>query len=433
MTTPRDPNPPKGPPAVSAAPSALDVATSPSLAPAAYTAAREAFVTELGRALHAAGTPADHLEDTLTGVAEQLGLHAQFFSTPTSLMSGFGDPENQRVVLTRVQPGEPNLERLDALDRLAGKVARGELTVIEGRFALQSIIDAPRRAPAWTDPLAIGLASATVSVFFGASPQDIAAAAITGLLVGCFVVVAAARRRLARLMDFATGFVAAAGSVALAALIPGVDHKTVMISGLIVLVPGLTLTLAVSELAARHLVAGTARFTYAIMILVSIVFGAAVGTRLSETFPAATDRVAPAHPSTLYAALALTPIALAHLFRAPWKDLHVVLTACVIAFAGSRFGAFVLSPELGASIGALALGLFANAWARRTRRPAAIPKIPALMLLVPGAVGFRSLTALLEQDTAGGVATAFSMILVAASIVAGLLLAQSAYPSRQPL
>ena len=424
QTTPLPPPPPTTP---------LDVATSPSLAPQTYTAAREAFVTELGAALHAAGTPADHLEDTLTGVAEQLGLQAQFLSTPTSLMSGFGDPENQRVVLTRVQPGGLDLDELDKLDRLAGRVARGEITVIEGRFALNTIIKAPPQFPAWLDLPAFALASSTVCVFFGGSLPDVAAAAIVGLFVGALTLVAAARRRLARLMDFSAGFVASAGAVALASLIPGIESKTVMVAGLIVLIPGLTLTTAVSELAMRHLVAGTARFTFALMIFIAIVFGAAIGRQVVPLLPPAADPAPPLPPAATFAALALTPIALAHLFRAPWKDLHVVVAAAVIAFLGSRFGAAALGPELGASVGALALGLFANAWARHARRPSAIPKIPGLMLLVPGAVGFRSLTALLEQDTAGGVATAFSMILVAASIVAGLLLAQSAYPSRQPL
>lgn len=429
--TPGVPTPLPDPPAAPASP--LDVATSPAFAPPTVAAAREAFITELGAALHAAGTPTDHLEDTLLGVADQLGLRAQFFCTPTSLMSGFGDPESQRVVLTRVQPGGVDLEELDTLDRLAGRVARGEITVVEGRSALAAIIAAPPRLPASLDPLAFALASATICVFFGGSATDIAASAIVGLFVGALTLVAGARRRLARLIDFAAGFVAAGGAIALAAAVPGVDSRTVMVAGLIVLVPGLTLTTAVSELAMRHLVAGTARFAYALMIFIAIIFGAAIGRQLAATLPPAAGDPIRLPEYATYIALALTPVALGYLFRAPWKDLPVVAASTAIAFFGARFGAATLGPELGASVGAFLMGLFANAWSRRVRRPSAIPKIPGLMLLVPGSIGFRSLTALLEQDTEGGVATAFSMILVAASIVAGLLLAQSAFPSRQPL
>ena len=45
------------------------------------------------------------------------------------------------------------------------------------------------------------------------------------------------------------------------------------------------------------------------------------------------------------------------------------------------------------------------------------------MLLVPGSLGFRSITALLAKDVVGGMETAFRMALVATSLVAGLLLA----------
>ena len=43
--------------------------------------------------------------------------------------------------------------------------------------------------------------------------------------------------------------------------------------------------------------------------------------------------------------------------------------------------------------------------------------------LVPGSIGYRSLTALLAEEVVPGIQTAFRMLLVAASLVAGILLA----------
>ncbi len=403
--------------------------------PPAVIASREAFVTELGAALHAAGTPAHRLEDMLISIAAQLGIKAQIFGTPTSITAGFGELEDQRVVLVRVQPGEPNLERLDALDRLAGEVARGDTGIADARARLREITAAKRRYPGFLEPIAFSLASAAISIFFKGAYADILAAAIVGLLVGIFALIATKNRGLARLMEFAAGLVAAAAALALAAVIPGVTSKTVMISGLIVFVPGLTLTLAVNELATRHLVSGTARFSYALMILVAILFGAAVGLQFDQLLPSANTPTVtrPAPDWLVWIALLLIPQSLVVLFRAHPRDAWLITLASATAFLGARAGAALLGPELGASVGAFSLGILANGWARLARRPAAIPTIPGLMVLVPGAVGFRSLTALLEQDTAGGVATAFSMILVAASIVAGLLIAEVTLPSRQPL
>ena len=50
-------------------------------------------------------------------------------------------------------------------------------------------------------------------------------------------------------------------------------------------------------------------------------------------------------------------------------------------------------------------------------------QVPGILLLVPGSVGFRSLTSLLERQAVTGIETAFSMILTAMALVAGLLMA----------
>jgi uncharacterized membrane protein YjjB (DUF3815 family) len=59
--------------------------------------------------------------------------------------------------------------------------------------------------------------------------------------------------------------------------------------------------------------------------------------------------------------------------------------------------------------------------------------VPGLMLLVPGSVGFRSLASLLERDVVAGVDTAFSMLMVAVALVAGLLSANALVPPRKVL
>jgi uncharacterized membrane protein YjjB (DUF3815 family) len=49
--------------------------------------------------------------------------------------------------------------------------------------------------------------------------------------------------------------------------------------------------------------------------------------------------------------------------------------------------------------------------------------VPGIVLLVPGSVGYRSMTSLMERQTVEGIERAFSMILTAVALVAGLLIA----------
>ena len=122
------------------------------------------------------------------------------------------------------------------------------------------------------------------------------------------------------------------------------------------------------------------------------------------------------------ALLAMTP-ALVVLFRAPARSSLWIAAAVSIAWFGSMAGADLLGSDLGPFVGAFALGVFSLTWERVLDRPAALPLAPGLLVLVPGAIGFRGVAALLGGDPMRAVETGFSALLVATSLVAGLLVA----------
>jgi uncharacterized membrane protein YjjB (DUF3815 family) len=62
-----------------------------------------------------------------------------------------------------------------------------------------------------------------------------------------------------------------------------------------------------------------------------------------------------------------------------------------------------------------------------------VPLVPGLVMLVPGSMGLTSLSSLLERDVVSGIDTAFAMVLIAISLVAGLLLANAAVAPRREL
>ena len=72
-----------------------------------------------------------------------------------------------------------------------------------------------------------------------------------------------------------------------------------------------------------------------------------------------------------------------------------------------------------------------NWYARLTNRPSQITLVPGLLLLVPGSVGLRSLASLLDKNVMVGVESAFHMVLIAVSLVAGILIANVVSPRRK--
>jgi uncharacterized membrane protein YjjP (DUF1212 family) len=400
-------------------------------------AAGIAFVMELGAALHRVGTPAHRLEATMDAVARQLGLEAQLLSTPTSIMAGFGPLTDQRTVLVRVDPGEVDLEKLAALDRIAGDVGRGQLPVAEGVAQIRALAARRRRYPWPIIVLAFGFLSASTAVFLAGGWPELACAGLIGLMVGALSL--AVRRTIAgsRVFAFVAAFAAAA--VAHGALAAGVplSLRITVLAGIIALLPGYTLTVAMTEVATRNLVSGTARLTAAAVTFLQLIFGIALAeivmSRLFGVPVAVVTAVAPLPEWAELAALLVFVPAVGIELGAHPVQFPPIAVASAAAYYSARIGTDLLTPELGAAIGGFAVAAGSNVYARLADRPAMVPLVPGLLLLVPGSMGLRSLSSMLERDVVSGVDTAFAMILVAVSLVAGLLMANASIPPRRDL
>jgi uncharacterized membrane protein YjjP (DUF1212 family) len=394
------------------------------------------FLVDLARALHRYGTTAHRLENALGLVARRLGLQAQFFSTPTAVFVSILIPADPQTILIRVDPGQLDLGKLAELDAVAGEVMRGDLTVTEAGWRVAEITEAPDRYGPWLTTASFALASATAAVFFGGGWREILAGSAVGLLVGLFAWAAGSRPSVGRVFDPAAAALASFVATLLALWLPPLAVYTVTVSSLIVLVPGLSLTLAISELATRDLASGSARLAGTIMTFLAIAFGVALGAqlawRLGGSWPAAvTPEGLPVWGELV--ALALAPLGFVVLFRASGRDAPWIVLSGFVAFFAVRLGGSWLGPQLGAFVGAAAVGAGSNLFARVFDRPAAVTLVPGIVFLVPGSVGFQSLSALLERDIVSGVGTAFQMTLVASALVTGLLVANVVVPPRKAL
>lgn len=396
---------------------------------------RVRFLSELGRALQGYGIPSHRLEAALVNAARHLGIRAEFLSTPTSLISAFGEPGEQHVTLARVQPGSLQLDKLVALDDVVEAVYRGELAVEAARQRLQAIVQAPARYPAWAGVLAFAVASSSAANFFGGGWREMAVALGLGLVGGMLGWAAGRWETMGRVYEFVLSLVVAFAAAALAKAAGPLATGVVVMASIVVLLPGLTLTLALNELGTGHLVAGTARLTGSLMTFLQIGLGVGLGTRLADLLPgrAAEAVPAPLPPVLVWVLLVITAVALGVLFRARWQEVPWIIAGALLAFWGARGGVALLGAGLGTLLGSLLVGLAGNLFARLRRRPAVVVIVPSIIVLVPGSIGYRSLSFLLEKDVLSGVDNAFTALLVGVSLVAGLLLASVLLPPRNAL
>jgi len=400
---------------------------------AASPPARLDLLTALGRALHEAGVPTPELEESLGRVARRMEVEAQFFSTPTSLFFAFGSGAEQRTHLERVEPAGVDLGRVATLDEMIDRLARGELAADAALGELAAIRRRPPAYPRWLAHLCWGLSSAATAVFLGGGWHEVAIGGGLGLLIGALAPSAERRPRTASVFEPAAAALAALLATAAATLWPPVSTYVATLAGIIFLIPGYTLTVALSELAQRHLSAGTARFASALIVFLTLTFGTALGGRFGELLvgPPPVVSLTALGPGIEWLALLVAPLALTVLFRAPLAAAPWILVTGITGYQAARLGGSLFSPELGTFLGALAIGLASRVYARASGRPPELPLVPSILLLVPGSIGYRSLASLLQHGVVLGIETAFRMILIAVSLVAGLLLAAAVGPERR--
>ncbi|HEX6104177.1 MAG TPA: threonine/serine exporter family protein [Gemmatimonadales bacterium] len=384
------------------------------------------FVLRLGRALHSAGSSAQRLEDSVGALADRLGLpEHHFFSTPTSIMASFGPLGRQRTFMLRVEPGEVNLGRLAALEQIALDVARGDTSPAAGSAAVRRIGEAPAPYGAALTTLAYGVVSGAASQFLGGGIREVVVSATLGLGVGIVALLAGGHPRLGNVFQPLAAFLVSAACLGLAQVAGPVSVLTATLGGLIVLLPGLTLTVAMSELATRNLASGTARLSGAFIAFVALAFGVALGNRVgTAAFGAAAATVPLPLPGwSAFVAVVAAGLGFVVVLRADPRDTPWIVVIGALGVLGGRAGAATLGVELGTFAGALAVGLASGAYERLLHRPHAVVLVPGILLLVPGSLGFQSLTSLMEREAVAGIETMFSMILTAMALVAGLLIA----------
>jgi uncharacterized membrane protein YjjB (DUF3815 family) len=310
-------------------------------------------------------------------------------------------------------------------------VAGGRLSPQAGSERVDAVTAAAPPYGRAATTVCFALASGSAARFFGGGLREVAAATGIGLAIGLLALLVTRQPRMARVFEPLAAMAAALlATLAAASPLGGVSIYIATVAGLIVLVPGFTLTVALTELATRHLVSGTTRLASACGTFLAIGFGVALGRHLGEALVGSIPVVLPQPlPGwTEWAALLVAPLCFTVILRAQPRDAVWITLAGVLALQGARLGTHFLGPELGAFLGALVVGVAANAYARAFDRPAGVPLVPGLLLLVPGSLGFQSLSSLLERQTVVGVEAAFRMTLVGVSLATGLLFSNVVLP-----
>lgn len=389
--------------------------------------------------LHKYGTPSFRLEAYLDDVAKFLGVHASFISTPTSLSFVIWSDrhEDEYNHSARLLPGDLDMNSLSLTDELASELIAGKLSLSEADKQLDDIDAKGSPYGKTLTGLSFGLSTGAFAILMGASWNEIGWAALLGGVAYLWTLWAQRSRRVNLMLEPVTAFVVGLLACVITRFAdPGINIPLVILSSVIVLVPGLALTMGLAELSSRNMVSGTARTMDAIMQLFKLYFGAFLGVSLG--FSVFGENVfTPAESLPYWAnwmAVFLLCIGLVPIFRTRVKHIPWAIAAAFIAYGATVWSANFMSVGLGAFVGAFALGLFANAFTRLANQPATIVAMHGLIVLVPGSKTYMGLNSFMTgQDFVKADQLGQEVFLIFMSLVAGLIFANVVMPTKKAI
>lgn len=229
--------------------------------------------SEIGFLLLTHGAEIHRVEDTICRIASAYGASADVFAIPASLVVTVRDNEGKSFTQTRrVYYRDLNLDSVDQLNSLARKIC-SETPEYE---AIEQAISAIQNRPSY--PVAFQRAMAAVgaggfALLFGGTVYEAFAAAIIGIFVRIASVFMEQSGGGVLLSNIVGGCVSGCLSLLFAKLYPALDLDLLIISTLMLLVPGLAMTNSVRDLVAGDLVTGVMKATEASIIAIGIAIG----------------------------------------------------------------------------------------------------------------------------------------------------------------
>lgn len=403
---------------------------------------RVEFILELAKRLHEYGTAAPRLEAAIILVSQRLSLGCDILSTPTSIIMSFsnlGNSESGVAELTqvlRLSPGETNLKSLCLVDEIADQVINGAMDLNEGRRRLRAVAEQKPTLPfKFLTVLAYAVAPACVAAILLTGWAGVATAAATGLLTGVTALSARKRPNIAAAFEAISALFATIIATVVAVYLVPIQVRSVVVAGLIILLPGMSLTAAVRELSSQDLVSGTARMAGAMAVVLKLAFGTVAATQVCALFglvpPPVPLLAIPAW--TEWVAVPLAAVTFAITFRSPLRYFPLVIGAVIAGYICTRIGGVYVSAAFGVFAGGLLLGASSNVFARVFNRPGALIREPGIILLVPGSIAFRSMSFVFERDVLLGLDTGITLMTLLVALVAGLLFGDLLVPPRRKL
>ncbi|KAI7849099.1 hypothetical protein BDC45DRAFT_449233 [Circinella umbellata] len=278
------------------------------------------------------------------------------------------------------------------------------------------------------------------AMLFNGSWMDCVMSGALGIIVSMLFVLASYRPIYGRVFEISS-------CVFVSALAQALQNyccfTSVAVSGVLILLPGYAMTMAVMELSARRVTTGTIRLIYAVFYAFLLAYGFQIGSRAYTSIAEAihgpmevehADDLCGQDPISQWYYIPLLPllsISIGISYGSSVRQWVAQLGGTVIGFCLSYFMSKVVpDPPIVESTAAFAVGLYSHFVLKLTGEPPLISMAVGITLLVPGSIGVKGAYTLLHQEDTNQTLFPIKMLTVALGLAAGLFAsAMIVYPA----
>lgn len=389
----------------------------------------------------ASGGPTSRMEDSMGRVGNLYNKHTEVFATPTGVFVTIQDIDHEadpKTALLRINTSSTDLDRLCKLEKIYTDILDKRISIHAALETLKNKILTQTPYLRWQSGAAAFLAGAVISFD---SYQRAPAALVSGFITAIIWFFSNLVLKRYVMNPIFTDFISAFLTLTLAAVAHGLvaplSIEAYALGGIVLLVPGLALTTAISELAEQNLVSGTAKFMQATLMLLALGLAYLLFQQLafSMDLSSALQPVTPKTKVLWISALAVIVNigCFGVIFKVPPRAL---IWSTLTGLAGWSCLQLMMDTRTAAAapfLASVVVGFVSLGFGRIFRLPSQVYSVPGIVAMLPGMLALSSFRYFAAGDSDSGLEFSFKVAVTAVSIVFGLMSARLPFVVRAKL